>query len=151
MLFMVGMSFSGGMLAKLLSWSFAPITALAVYGFTKSRWGCRMGLLAAAILFLVPGVLILSTLTSVDLGVMFYSFLSFSALLSWFSSRQKSWLILAGIFCGLAMGTKYTALLLTFGSICIILVCHDYIFAKYLYILDAMTTLLMEQKLKEML
>lgn len=130
MLFMVGMSFSGGMLAKLISWSFAPMTAIAVYGFAKSRWGIHSAITSAAILFLVPGVLILSTLTSVDLGVMFYSFLSFSALLSWFTSRQKSWFILAGIFCGLAVGTKYTAFVMTFGAILIILFIHEYFSAK---------------------
>jgi len=127
MLFMVGMSFSGGMLAKLLSWSFAPMTAVAVYGFAKSRWGIHIAITSAAILFLVPGLLILSTLTSVDLGVMFYSFLSFSALLSWFTSRQKSWIVLSGIFCGLAVGTKYTALLMTFGTLMIMLFSYEVI------------------------
>jgi hypothetical protein len=125
MLFLVGMSFSGGMLAQLISWSFAPMTAIAVYGFTKSRWGAQVALIAATIIFLVPGVLILSTLTSVDIGVMFYSFLGFSALLNWFSSRQKSWFVLSGIFCSLAVGTKYTAILMTFLVIEIILFIHE--------------------------
>ena len=39
MLFIIAMSFSDGMLVKLLSWSFVPLTALAVYGFAKPRWG----------------------------------------------------------------------------------------------------------------
>ncbi len=117
MLFTVGMSFSGGMLAKLLSWIFAPMTALAVYGFAKTRWGRQTAVLAAAILFLVPGILTLSILTSVDLGVMFYSFLSLSALITWFETRQNSWFFLAGILCGFALGTKYTAFVITFVTL----------------------------------
>lgn len=143
MLFMVGMSFSGGMLAKLLSWSFAPMTALAVYGFAKSRWEIRTAITSAAILFLVPGVLILSTLTSVDLGVMLYSFLSFSALLSWFTLRRKSWLVLSGIFCGLAIGTKYTALLMTFGTLMIMLFSHKVILAQKCRIWHAIRSMLL--------
>jgi len=131
MLFIVAMSFSGGMLAKLISWSFAPMTAVAVYGFTKSRWGAQIALIASAITFLVPGVLVLSTLTSVDLGVMFYSFLSFSALLTWFSSRQKSWFVLSGIFCSLAVGTKYTAIIMTFLVVEIILFFHECFVKKH--------------------
>ena len=113
MLFIVGMSFSGGILAKLISWSFAPMTAVSVYAFVKSRWGSRMAISAATIMLLVPGVLILSILTSVDLGVMFYSFLSFFALFNWFGSRKRHWFILTGIFCGFAVGTKYTAIVST--------------------------------------
>ncbi|MCP4367363.1 MAG: hypothetical protein GY797_04495, partial [Deltaproteobacteria bacterium] len=52
MLFTVAMSFSGGMLAKLISWSFAPMTALAVYAFVTSRWGSQMAMTSATILFL---------------------------------------------------------------------------------------------------
>ncbi len=126
MLFLVGMSFSGGILAKLISWSFAPLTALAVYGFSKPRWGSRIAILAAVFCFFVPGILILSILTSVDLGVMFYSFLSFSALVSWFSSRQKSWFLLSAIFCSLAVGTKYTAIPMTFLPLVLVLCIHEY-------------------------
>lgn len=127
MLFLVGMSFSGGMLAKLISWSFAPMTAVAVYGFTKSRWGSREALSASVITFLVPGVLIVATLTSVDLGVMFYAFLSFAALLSWFESRQKHWFVLSGIFCSLAVGTKYTAIVTMFFPLGITLLIHEWL------------------------
>ncbi|MBD3308012.1 phospholipid carrier-dependent glycosyltransferase [candidate division KSB3 bacterium] len=125
MLFLVGLSLSGGILAKLISWMFAPMTAIAIYSFAISRWGRQVALAAAAICFLVPGVLILSTLTAIDLGVMFYSFLSFTALLSWFSTRQRSWFVLAGVFCSLAVGSKYTALVTTLLPLLLILGVHE--------------------------
>jgi hypothetical protein len=123
MLFLVALSFSGGMLAALLSWVYAPLTALAAYAFAKPRWGGQVAVASAAILLLVPGVLILSTLTALDLAVMFYSFLSFYALLAWFRSNRNRSLLLAGIFCGLAVGTKYTAIVTTFlGALLVLIV-----------------------------
>jgi hypothetical protein len=130
MLFLVGLSFSGGMLAHLISWIFAPMTAFAVYAFAKLRWGNSTAITAAVILLFVPGILIASILTSVDNAVMFYSFLSCSALLSWCASRQKSWFILSGIFCGLAVGSKYTALAVTFITLEFILFLHEYVIEK---------------------
>ncbi len=130
MVFLVGLSFSGGMLAHLMSWMFAPMTAFAVYAFTTTRWGRSTAVTAALILLFVPGILIASILTSVDNGVMFYSFLSCAALLSWFSSRQPHWFVLSGIFCGLAVGSKYTALAVTFITLELLIVLHDYVGEK---------------------
>ncbi|MCP4367992.1 MAG: phospholipid carrier-dependent glycosyltransferase, partial [Deltaproteobacteria bacterium] len=90
----------------------------------------QMAMASATILFLVPGVLIAAILTTVDSGVMFYSFLSFSALLSWFKLRQKHWFVLSGIFCGLAVGTKYTAIVVTFLTMEILLIVHEYFVEK---------------------
>ncbi len=130
MLFTVGLSFSGGMLAKLLSWTFAPMTVLAVYGVSKARWGHSLAMTASAVTFFVPGILILSILTSVDLAIMFYSFLGFAALLSWFESRSAPWFIMAGGFCSLAVGTKYTALITTFLPGLIVLVGYEIFIAR---------------------
>ena len=130
MLFLVGLSFSGGMLAHLLSWLYAPMTVLAVYAFTKARWGKSVAVTAAVVVLFVPGILIASILTSVDNGVMFYAFLSFWAFLSWCSTRQKSWFILTGIFCGLAIGSKYTAIAVTFLALELLLFLHEYVFEK---------------------
>lgn len=131
MLFLVGLSFSGGMLAHLLSWVYAPMTALSVYAFTKSRWGNSTAVTAAILVFFVPGILIVSILTSVDNGVMFYAFLSFSAFLSWCSTRQRSWFLLTGIFCGLAVGSKYTAIAVTFLALELLLFLHEYLVEKH--------------------
>ena len=130
MIFLIGLSFSGGMLAKLLSWLYAPMTVLAVYAFAKKHWGRSIALTSAAIISCVPGILILSTLTSVDLGVMFYSSLSFFALSTWFSSNLRSWVLLSGVFCSLAIGSKYTAIPVTFASLAITLVVHKFFTEK---------------------
>ncbi len=130
MLFTLGMSLSGGLLAKLLSWMYAPLTALAVYSFSKSFWEKRIGILSAAILISVPGIMILSTLTSIDLAVTFYSFMSLYSILYWFKFPQKRWFIFSGIFCGIAIGTKYTAILVSFLTLELILFIHLYFIKK---------------------
>jgi 4-amino-4-deoxy-L-arabinose transferase-like glycosyltransferase len=130
MLFLVGLSFSGGMLAHLLSWIYTPMTALSVYAFAKSRWGTRVAVTAALVMLFVPGILIASILTSVDNGVMFYSFLSFSAVFAWCATRQRTWFILAAIFCGIAVGSKYTALGVTFLVLELLIFVHVYLVQK---------------------
>ena len=130
MLFTIAMSFGGGMLAKLLAWSFAPFSALSVYAFVSQQWGRQMALIAAAIITCIPGVMIVSTLTSIDLAVMSYSFLSVYAVLLWCRSHQKQWFIYAGICCGLAVGTKYTAIVVTWCSLLILITLHTSIIKK---------------------
>lgn len=129
-LFTLAFSLSGGLLAKLISWIYAPLTAIAVYSFAKSFWGKQVGILSAAILISVPGIMILSTLTSIDLAVTFYSFMSLYSLFYWFKFLQKRWFILSGIFCGIAIGTKYTAILVSFLTIEMILFLHIYFVKK---------------------
>ncbi len=130
MLFSLGMSLSGGLLAKLLSWIYAPLTALAVYSFSKSFFGKKIGILSAAIMISVPGVMILSTLTSIDLAVTFYSFMGLYSMLYWFKFSQKRWFIFSGIFCGVAIGTKYTAILVSFLTLEMTLFIHLYFIKK---------------------
>jgi hypothetical protein len=130
MLFALGISLSGGLLAKLFSWIYAPLTALAVYSFSKSFFGKKIGILSAAILISIPGVMILSTLTSIDLAVTFYSFMSLYSMLYWFKSSQKRWFIFSAIFCGIAIGTKYTAILVSFFTLEMILFIHLYFIKK---------------------
>ncbi len=130
MLFAVALSFSGGMLAKLFSWCFVPMTVVSVYAFAKSRWGNHVAIISATITMLTPAVLIISTLTTVDTGVMFYSSLSFFALVSWFTHRQKHWLFFSSLFCSLAVGTKYTAIVTTGMPLAFFLCIHEYFLQK---------------------
>ena len=130
MLFILAMSFSKGMLVQLLSWAYTPLTALAVYAFTAARWGRRMALTAAATVFLIPGVLIMSTLASVEGSLMFYAFLSLAALLTWFRKRARCWFVCSAMFCSVGMGTKYTEIATTFLSLQLVLFLESYLRQK---------------------
>lgn len=130
MLFVLPLSLSGGLLTKLLTWAYAPLTTLAVYSFAKSFWRERIGILSAAIFISIPGIMIASTLTSIDLAVTFYSFMSLYSMFCWFKSPQKRWFIFSGVFCGFAVGIKYTAILVSFLTLEMILFIHLYFIKK---------------------
>jgi 4-amino-4-deoxy-L-arabinose transferase-like glycosyltransferase len=62
----------------------------------------------------IPVIVKLSISAYVDLGVVFFSFASLLLLLKWAESGlKKKFLIFSGVMAGLAMGTKYNALLTT--------------------------------------
>jgi hypothetical protein len=62
----------------------------------------------------IPIIVKLSISAYVDLGVMFFSFAALLLLLKWAERGfQRKFLILSGVMAGLAMGTKYNALVTT--------------------------------------
>lgn len=124
LLFIVALSFSRNLLVQLLTWVYAPLSALALYAFARSLWGRTVALLAATIILFVPSVLILATITSVDVAVIFYSFLALYALFRWFPSTRRFWFSVAGIFCGVTIGIKYTALALTWAPLELLILIH---------------------------
>ncbi len=111
MLFQLGLTIDGDILANLLHWAFLPLIALPLHTLTTRYMGERAAWLATIIWCSTPAALFLATGTYVDLALTFYLFLSLHALLLWYSSRHERWLICSGIFLGLAIGTKYTAVL----------------------------------------
>jgi 4-amino-4-deoxy-L-arabinose transferase-like glycosyltransferase len=78
-------------------------------------WGKRFSSFAAAgwacaYLLLNPLIIWLSGAAYIDLGLMAFCFLACYAVEVWRRSFEPRWLVLAGVFAGLAAGTKYTAL-----------------------------------------
>jgi 4-amino-4-deoxy-L-arabinose transferase-like glycosyltransferase len=134
MLFILALSLSGGLLVNLVSWAYAPLIGLAVYSCAKSFWGKDIGILSASIVIFVPGIMILSTLTSIDLAVTFYSFMSLYSLFYWFKFAEKRWFLFAGIFCGIAVGTKYTAMVIAWLTLEMLLFIHTYLVEKKSFI-----------------
>lgn len=61
-----------------------------------------------------------------DLAVTFYTFLGVYAFVNWFEREKKCWLVLCGVFCGLAVSTKYTALFsVSVGCFGILWICRS--------------------------
>ena len=110
MLYLFAVTIDNDILANLLHWIFMPLTGLAILSFCRRFAGAREGIIAALIWSFTPLVLFLATGTYVDLAVAFFIFLSFYALMLARESGRSSWIVYAGIFTGLAAGTKYTAL-----------------------------------------
>jgi hypothetical protein len=102
MLFTWGMGMVGERAAAPIHWFFGVLTALALVAAGRRWFDGPSGWLAAAIL--------LSARTMVFL--ILYSTLGFLSLARWVEDGSRKWLTLSGVFAGLGLSTKYTAIAL---------------------------------------
>jgi hypothetical protein len=130
MLFTLAMGLRGDIAAKLLHFSFIPWLMALVYLISSRFFATESGAVAGvptvpqsagtekrqsggwtAVLVLIsmPMVLNLGTQAYNDLPLAFYQVAALVAILRWRQHEQTGWLILSGVFAGLAMGLKYTS------------------------------------------
>lgn len=115
-LFYMGVLWLGSdILAKYIHMAFALGTALLLFGYLRKRLSRTYGLLGALFFLTIPIIIKLSITVYVDLGLVFFSTASLLLIFHWLETgEQKKYLILAGLSCGLAIGTKYNGLLVLF-------------------------------------
>ena len=137
MLFTLAMGLRGDVAAKLLHFSFIPWLIALVYLISRDWFAPtenteakenfsqismsyfddaqhkpvanKNGWTAVLILISMPMVLNLGAQAYNDLPLAFYQVAALVALLRWRQGEQTGWLILSGVFAGLAMGLKYTS------------------------------------------
>jgi hypothetical protein len=115
LLYVIPMLFGNDIIPKYIHFLFALLTAWLIYRFLKDRTNCNFGLLGALIFLSTPVILKLSITAYVDLGLVFFSWSSMFFLFKWARSFYRlRYLIIAAIFCGLGLGTKYNGLLVLF-------------------------------------
>jgi hypothetical protein len=112
MLFTAGMLLKGDIVARLIHYAYGFLTLLALFAFARRYFNRKVAWLSMAILYSVPSLVLISTWAYVDLGLIFYEFTAFYALMRWLEAKDKRWLALTAILCGLAMGVKYTSVIL---------------------------------------
>lgn len=111
LLYTIPLYFGNDIIPKYIHYSFAILTALLVYQYLNKRLGRLYGLLGALFFLSVPIIVKLSITVYVDLGVVFFTTAALLALLAWAEHGfQLRFLLLAGLCCGLAAGTKYNGL-----------------------------------------
>ncbi|NIN92565.1 tetratricopeptide repeat protein [bacterium] len=119
MLYTLSLLLGTDILAKLIHWIMGILVVFAVYVFGRRYFNYRVGLVAAAIFYTIPMVAMQSRVTGIELSLTFFELLAVFALVNWFVTNRidkkpktvrNGWLIAAGIFSGLAMGVKYTAM-----------------------------------------
>ncbi|MBK8903296.1 MAG: glycosyltransferase family 39 protein [Anaerolineaceae bacterium] len=129
MLFTLAMGLRSDVAAKLLHFSFIPWLMALVYlistrffateGTEEKEKASKTSVLSVAnkksgwtavlVLISMPMVLNLGTQAYNDLPLAFYQVAALVALLRWRQHEQTGWLVLSGVFAGLAMGLKYTS------------------------------------------
>ena len=113
MLYTWGLSLGGEILPK------GTHFAIAVFIlFTMWKFGRRyvhknnFELLPLLIFFTIPSVFQNAHAAYCDLTLAFYTFVAIYAYLNWYNTQENLWIILCGVFSGIAMSTKYAGLYL---------------------------------------
>ena len=112
LLYTIPLYFGNDIVPKYIHYFFALATALLLYRHLAKRLGTPYGLLGALFFLSVPIIVKLSITVYVDLGVVFFTTAALLLLLHWAEKDfQIRYLVLAGLCCGLAAGTKYNGLI----------------------------------------
>ncbi|MBW2146065.1 MAG: phospholipid carrier-dependent glycosyltransferase [Deltaproteobacteria bacterium] len=99
--------------AKFIHMSFGLGTAILIFLHLRRESSETAAWLGSMFFFTTPIIVKLSTAVYVDLGFIFFSTLAVLSLLRWHSEGfRRRWLLLAIAGSGLAMGTKYSGILL---------------------------------------
>lgn len=94
---------------KVLHWAFGLLSAAGVYIWLRRPLG-RTGALLGALLFWMSGeALVLAVSAKIDLALTFFSLLAFESFWRWLHGGSRREALLCGVFCGLAVGSKYSA------------------------------------------
>ncbi len=109
-LFTVGFAGGGEFFPNLLHCLFGLMSAAAVYLFGRRPAGRSAAALGALIFYTVPSVARVSSWAYIDLGLTFWTVLALFSYLRWKEGAGS--FVLIGLFGGLAMGSKYTGLVL---------------------------------------
>src|SRR5262249_14138537 len=109
MLFTIAIALHGAAAAKLLSFSFSLIVALAVYSLGKLAFDQRTGVWAAAFFYTTPIVSWLSGTAYIDNAVAMVLTAMILAFLRWAQSNETGWLYAASLLAGGAVAAKVDA------------------------------------------
>jgi 4-amino-4-deoxy-L-arabinose transferase-like glycosyltransferase len=111
MLYTLGLSFGTDTFAKLLHLLFGAWLVISVYALGKRTLGGMAGWLAAIMLMGMPIFFAWAGWAYTDMIVAVLEFLAVYAVMMWIADdRSSRWLLLAGLFLGFALGSKYLAL-----------------------------------------
>ena len=109
MLFMVGMSDGGYVGANLVNIFLLALCGLGILCLADRLWERRAGLAALPLFLFSSTAMYTVFMQKIELGVtLFFLAFTYSLLLYLTGGGDRRFLVLSGIFAGLALGTKYT-------------------------------------------
>ncbi len=115
LLYTIPLYFGNDIVPKYIHHLFALLTAWLIHRYLNKRLGYVYGLLGAIFFLSIPIIVKLSITVYVDLGLVFFTTASLLLLLHWAEKDfLLRYLLLAGLCCGLAAGTKYNGLISIF-------------------------------------
>jgi len=112
LIYAVPLYFHNDIIPKYIHFGFALAATGLIFIYLRRRTNVTYALLGALIFLSTPIIVRLSISAYVDLGLIFFSFASLYYLLRWIENDFQVYLLfLSACFCGLALGTKYNALI----------------------------------------
>jgi hypothetical protein len=114
--YFVCLYFKNDIVPKFIHLAFGMGTGLLIYIYLKHRFERNWALLGVVIFLTTPIVIWLSTSAYIDLGMTFFTTASILAFVTWRDSvyGQLKWLLIASCCMGMAIGSKYNALIAWF-------------------------------------
>jgi len=116
LLYLISLYFKNDIAPKFIHLAFGMGTGLLLYFYLKHRFGRNWGLLGMVIFITTPIVVWLSTSAYIDLGMTFFTTASVMAFIKWREAEYGNlkWLLISSFCMGIAVGSKYNALIAFF-------------------------------------
>lgn len=128
LMYIIPLYFGNDIVPKFIHFTFTLFTAWLLFRYLKKRAGTVYGLSGALLFISIPVIVKLSITAYVDLGVIFFTFASLFLVIKWLNEFfRKRYLFYAGIMCGMALGTKYSAIV-AFALIALFI---PFLFSRY--------------------
>lgn len=107
---------------QLFHWTFGLLCLSIIFAWSQELFGSRVAWWSVAIFISMPSIPWIAAWAYTDLGLTFYVLVTLYAMAQWLKSNSDvNWLMLTGIFCGFAVGIKYTSFTLPL-AICFMLI-----------------------------
>lgn len=110
MLFMLAQMFGNDITAKVVAYACGLAVCWGIYRFCAAFFSREVGVVALVIFYAVPQVMVGSWKAAVELGIAVFDLAAVFAVIYYAARLERRWLIAAGVFCGLSLGSKYTSL-----------------------------------------
>jgi len=115
MLYIPVLFLSGDVLAKGIHFAMALSILAGMWQFMRHHVTDSVFFFSSLLIFFsIPSVFVNAHMAYNDLTFTFYTLLTIYAFLNWSRNKQTGWIIICSALSGLAMGTKYSGLLLPF-------------------------------------
>ncbi len=127
MLFTVGLFARGEIVAKGMHFIALLCAMLGIFQFSRLKTiGNSYPWLSMLIFLSIPSVFLTAPMAYIDLFFAYYAIGALYTYLQWVNQNKRAWLILCGLFSGLALASKYNGLFLPFlGCLGILWVSHN--------------------------
>lgn len=126
LLYLVCLYFKNDIAPKFIHFAFGMGTGWLIYHYLKQIIDRNWALLGTVIFFTTPIVVWLATSAYVDLGMTFFTTASILTFVRWRDSeyRQFKWFFISSLCMGIAIGSKYNALIALFILSMILMLSH---------------------------